>query len=228
MRSPPIQLCPLERSIDGERSRRIEADALGERQRLGRAGEVDRGEQVVDELGAGAVAGALAEAKHRIGERRQQRGVALEDRRRGRRPSGSSFRRAPVPGRPTSALRSSRCRARRAGPRTPRRSPARSSGRGRRRCPAPPRRRRRRCRTAPPRSAPRRRRRRSRPRSAARERGRRRADAAAPSRSAIASRSARTSRTGTARPRSRRRAAIARPMLPTPTRPRCRCFTRRL
>jgi hypothetical protein len=65
---------------DGERSCRIEADALGKRQRLGRADEVDRGEQVVDELGARTVAGARTEAKHRIRQRRQQRGVTFEHR----------------------------------------------------------------------------------------------------------------------------------------------------
>ena len=65
---------------DGERSCRIEADALGQRERLGGAGEVDRGEQVVDELGAGAVAGALAEPEHRFRQFAEQRGVPGVDR----------------------------------------------------------------------------------------------------------------------------------------------------
>ena len=65
MRSLPIQLCPLERSMTSSVRAEVEADAFGQRQRLGDAGEVDGSEQVVDELGAGAVAGARADAKQR-------------------------------------------------------------------------------------------------------------------------------------------------------------------
>ena len=204
----------------GERARRVEAEPLGQRDRLGGAGEVDRGEQVVDELGAGAVAGPLADAEHLRRQRLEQRRAGARTARRRRRPSGSCCRRARAPGRPTSARRCSRCRARRGGRRSPRCSPGRGSGRGRRRS----RRRRRaaharRRRTAPRRTAPHRRPRRRPPDAPPR--------APPASRCASAPRAhalglARRHRCRAPRPSSRarsRRSAIAPPMLPTPMKP---------
>ena len=136
MRSLPIQLCPLERSMTssvraGSRpTRSASASASAAPARL---------------IGASRLLTSLVRAPSPARSPSRNTGSASSpsNRRAGRRPhrdrrpSGSSFRHARAPVRPTSAPRSSRCRARRAAPRTTRRSRARSSDRGRRRCPAP-------------------------------------------------------------------------------------------
>ena len=218
MRSPPIQLCPLERSMTasvraGSRpTRSASASASAAPARL---------------IAASRLLTSLVRAPSPARSPRrntgsasvaEQRGVALEDRvaagdhqahRSGARPRRAARHRRldPVDAERVEA-RGDRLDALRRDRRAEHDAGARRRGA----------RRRRRRRTAPPRSARRRRRRRSPPRSAARappasrRRARRRARASA-------SRSARTSRTATAWPRSSRRSAIARPMLPTPTTP---------
>ena len=59
---------------------RFQAEALRQGQRLGGTGQVDGGQQVVDELGACTVTWALADAKQPRGQVLQQALPALEDR----------------------------------------------------------------------------------------------------------------------------------------------------
>ena len=63
-----------------EGARRVEADPLGERQHLGGAGQVDGGQQVVDELGPRPVPGSDADAKDLCRERADERFVRSEGR----------------------------------------------------------------------------------------------------------------------------------------------------
>ena len=109
MRSEPIQLWPLDCSITSSVRARSSPMRCGQCQHLGGAHQVDAGRQVVDQLGAGAVAGLLADAKHLGRQGLDQRRDGARTPSAGRPPSGSCCRRAPAPGRPTSARRC-RCR----------------------------------------------------------------------------------------------------------------------
>ena len=152
-RSLPIQLWPLDCSITASVRAGSSPTPLGQRQRLGRAGQVDGGQQVVDELGARAVAGRarrrgtagsascreqrLAQRSKTASSQATIRLIVPSRARAGPPDIGASMQRQPA--------------RRRAAPRRARRRPARWSGTAspRRRAAAPRRRRRRR--TAPPR-----------------------------------------------------------------------------
>ena len=124
---------------DGERSRGVETDALGERERLGGAGKVDRREQVVDELRARAVA-----ERDRRGETRGRRArpaTPHDARRRGRARHHQAHRSGACPRGAARHRRFDPVDAEPVEARGDRRDAvaARSSGRGGRRRPARPR-----------------------------------------------------------------------------------------